>query len=45
MKLEETFLRRARELIPPGSGVTVALSGGADSDNATISLMKLSRRL
>ena len=31
MKLEETFLRRARELIPPGSGVTVALSGGADS--------------
>ena len=33
MKLDETFLRRLRQtgLIPPGSSVTVALSGGADS--------------
>lgn len=31
MKLEEKFLSAVRELIPPGSEVTVALSGGADS--------------
>ena len=31
MKLEEKFLRAARALIPRGSELTVALSGGADS--------------